>query len=182
MKTQTAFTLIELIVTLAVAAILVSMALPNMRYMLISNRITSKTNEFIATINYVRNEAITRSNRVQIQPVDNSNTNNDWGKGWQIWVDLDNSGNVNGDNEIVKVLEFPDDQIVIDQIVPDSTYTNTPIISYRARGRIQDPYKFLVCNNEHPEGREVTITRVGRASAERCSLNNGKNPCYSSCN
>jgi type IV fimbrial biogenesis protein FimT len=182
MKTQMAFTLIELIATLAVAAILVSVALPNMRYMLLSNRITSKTNEFIAAINYIRTESITRSNIVQIKQVDNTNTNNEWGKGWEIRVDLDNDGNVNDDNDIVKIFEFPDDQIVIDQIVPDATYADTPIISYRARGRIQKPYKFLVCNNEHPEGREVTITRVGRASAERCSLNNGENPCDSSCN
>ena len=92
MKTQKAFTLIEIIVALAVAAILAIVALPNMRYMLLSNQITSKTNQFIAAINYIRTETLTRNNTIQISPLDDSDDNNEWGTGWQIWVDMDNNG------------------------------------------------------------------------------------------
>ncbi len=184
MKTQKAFTLIEILVTLTVAAILAIVALPNMRYMLLSNQITSKTNELIAAINYIRTETLTRNNTIQILPLDDSDANNEWGNGWRIWVDLDNNGLVDANNDIVKVFDFTDDQIVIDQILEDSEddYTDTTIISYRARGRVQDPYKFFICHKEYPEAREVTIMRVGRAGVQRCSLNNGEPLCQSSCN
>lgn len=184
MKTQKAFTLIEIIVALAVAAILAIVALPNMRYMLLSNQITSKTNQFIAAINYIRTETLTRNNTIQISPLDDSDDNNEWGSGWQIWVDMDNNGLVEPNSDIVKVFDFADDQIVIDQILEDSEddYADTPIISYRARGRVQDPYKFVVCHKDYPEAKEVTIIRVGRAGVKRCSLDGGDHPCESGCN
>jgi len=81
MKTQIGFTLIELMVTMAIAMILTMWAVPNMRNVLLNNRITAKTNEFIRTIHYVKNETITRNNNgLVIQPFDSAT----WNSGWKI--------------------------------------------------------------------------------------------------
>ncbi|EDN68831.1 secreted protein [Beggiatoa sp. PS] len=64
MKKQKAFTLVELMVAMALALILASWAVPNVRSLLLNNKITTKTNGFIAAINYARNEAITHSNNI----------------------------------------------------------------------------------------------------------------------
>ncbi|MDY6994233.1 MAG: prepilin-type N-terminal cleavage/methylation domain-containing protein, partial [Pseudomonadota bacterium] len=60
-RTQFAFTLIELLVTLAVISILMMVALPSVRYVILNNKITSRTNAFVNTLNYARNEAVTRN-------------------------------------------------------------------------------------------------------------------------
>ncbi|HDN27907.1 MAG TPA: prepilin-type N-terminal cleavage/methylation domain-containing protein [Thioploca sp.] len=176
MKTQNAFTLIEIIVTLAVVAILTMVALPNMRSMLLNNRIISKTNDFISAINYVRTEAITRPSRnLQIQPIVQP-IDTDWSNGWQI-VEIISST----EQEIIKIFEYQNDQILIKKISGKCSSTDHEhSICYKARGRIQNPYKFLVCNPDYPQGaRIVTIERVGRASTESCAL--GEGSCLSTC-
>ncbi|MDT8410077.1 MAG: prepilin-type N-terminal cleavage/methylation domain-containing protein [Wenzhouxiangellaceae bacterium] len=52
------FTLIELMVTLAVLAILVTAATPSLQKMIRDNRVTTQSNELIALINLTRNQAI----------------------------------------------------------------------------------------------------------------------------
>jgi type IV fimbrial biogenesis protein FimT len=170
MKTQNAFTLIEIIVTLAIVAILAMVALPNMRPMLLNNRIISKTNDFISAINYVRTEAITRPSRdLQIQPIDT-----DWSNGWQI-VEIISST----EQEVIKIFEYKNDQIVIKKTDGECSSGN-PSICYKARGRIQNPYEFFVCNPDYPQGaRIVTIGRIGRVSTESCAL--GEGSCPSTC-
>ena len=51
------FTLIELVVTMAIAAILLTQAVPSFRAMIANNRITTQINELVTAINYGRSEA-----------------------------------------------------------------------------------------------------------------------------
>lgn len=54
------FTLIELMVTIAVVAILAVIALPSFARVIASNRVVSGINEFVAATNHARTEAIRR--------------------------------------------------------------------------------------------------------------------------
>ena len=170
MKTQQAFTLIEIVVTLAIVAILAVVALPNMRPMLINNRITSKTNDLISAINYLRTEAITRPDRnLKIQPIDT-----DWSNGWQI-VEITSSS----PDELIKIFEYHNDQIAIKKKDGECSATDLTSICYKARGRIQTPYEFHICSNGHPTGNIVKINRIGRARTESCSIKEA--PCNGTC-
>jgi len=118
MKTQTGFTLIELMVTMAIAMILTMWAVPNMRTLLLNNRITAKTNEFIRTIHYVKNETITRNNNgLVIQPFDAAT----WDSGWKI---------VDSDGKEIKVFPTKEDGIVIKEVCafPNFTFTKNKTI------------------------------------------------------
>lgn len=161
---QLAFTLIELLVTIAVAGIIMVVAVPNMRYTINSNRITTKTNQFVSTLNYARSEAITRSGtQIVIQPVDSSGNllesppaDNQWGQGWRVWVD-ENRNNTIDDEEIVRIFQFTD-SIKLKQL------TGTVPISYLTRGRINSRATFTVCTEGHPSGRTLEISWIGRVS------------------
>lgn len=58
------FTIVELMVTVVLAAILFAVAIPSFRGMIVSNRLVTQTNDLIGAINYARSEAITQNTSV----------------------------------------------------------------------------------------------------------------------
>ena len=61
------FTLIELMIVLIIAGIAMSAAIPSFQGMIVRNRITSQTNEFLLTLNLARSEALRVGGIVTIQ-------------------------------------------------------------------------------------------------------------------
>ena len=55
---QNGFTLFELLVALAIAAILVTVGIPSLRDMIMDNRIIAQANHFVATMNAARSSAV----------------------------------------------------------------------------------------------------------------------------
>lgn len=60
------FTLIELMVTIAVAAVLLAVAVPSFRHLIISNRLTTAANDVITSVTLARSEAIKRNANVDL--------------------------------------------------------------------------------------------------------------------
>ena len=85
------FTLIELLVAIAIAAILLTVAVPSFRTTIASNRLTSLTNDMVATLAQARSEAIKRGARVSLCPSTNGTTcaaaGTNWDAGWISFVD-----------------------------------------------------------------------------------------------
>lgn len=78
------FSLIELAVTLSVAAVLFTIGVPSFVELIKSLQITSTTNDFFAAINLARTEAVQRGVRVDIVP---AGADGDWANGWVVFVD-----------------------------------------------------------------------------------------------
>ncbi len=78
------FTLIELVITLLIAIILVTLALPSFRELMINSHVTDTTNQLIHDLNLARSEASSRGTLVAV--VSNSNSN-DWSSGWKVIAD-----------------------------------------------------------------------------------------------
>lgn len=66
MKKSAGFTLVELLVTLAVAATLITIAVPSYQHLLASNRLAALANEYVLAISEARLEAIRRNTTVQV--------------------------------------------------------------------------------------------------------------------
>lgn len=60
------FSLIELMVAVAILAILASIAAPAMQNMIIQSRLTSQTNELLSAVQFARSEAIKRNQSIRL--------------------------------------------------------------------------------------------------------------------
>lgn len=91
------FTLIELMVTISIAAITMTMAIPSFIDTIRSNRLTATANEFVAALNFARSEAVKRGQQVTITRI--STTAAQWESGWDVFVDSDTSNAFNDDGD-----------------------------------------------------------------------------------
>ncbi|WP_137887312.1 GspH/FimT family pseudopilin [Pseudomonas sp. 2FE] len=64
---QKGFTLIELMVTLVVLAVLIGLAAPNLSQLLRDNRATAELNTFAGMLNYARREAVQGAQTVKLE-------------------------------------------------------------------------------------------------------------------
>ncbi|MCK7545429.1 GspH/FimT family pseudopilin [Marinobacter bryozoorum] len=62
------FTLVELMITLAVLAIILSIGVPSFRTLMENNRVTSQANTLLSAVNLARTEAVKRGIEVTLKP------------------------------------------------------------------------------------------------------------------
>lgn len=165
MKTRLGFSLVELMVVIALMAILSTYALPTMRYSILNNRVTSKTNLMVNSLNYARSEAVLRGGKIGLLPIDKDTT--DWSQGWEVVSNPSSSSPT-----VIKTFDFTNDGIQI-------TETNLKVaITYTSRGGVLEaqstPLFFNICVKNRtrgdPYGRLLKIEPTGRVSLEDTKL------------
>lgn len=100
---QAAFTIIELMIAIVVLGVLLALAAPNMRDLILRNRLTAQTNDMIAALQLARSEAIKRGVPVGAcaRATDATcDASADWRNGWIVWVDTDFD---NAPNDVLRV-------------------------------------------------------------------------------
>jgi type IV fimbrial biogenesis protein FimT len=103
-------TLIELMVTLTIGAIMLTLAAPGFQTFIRTTHVRTVTNELAATFNLARSEAIKRGWPVTVckssDVLANSlacSTSASWKDGWLIFVDADQDGVVDADDTPIRV-------------------------------------------------------------------------------
>ena len=84
---QSGFTLLELMVTVAIVGILLSLAVPSFRILIQNNRQVARTNDFVTTMHLARSEAVKHGVSAWVTaraPI----VGDEWGAGWMMWVDV----------------------------------------------------------------------------------------------
>ncbi len=76
--TPSGFTLVEMVITVAVLGIVLAIAVPSMSAMLRSQRISTASSDVYASLIFARSEAIKRNASVRVC------TSGDWAAGWSI--------------------------------------------------------------------------------------------------
>lgn len=83
------FTLVELMITIAVAAILAVVAVPSFTRAIHRNQVSSASNALLADLGYARAEAITRGTYVSVCPSTDGKSCSDsdtWESGWLVYT------------------------------------------------------------------------------------------------
>lgn len=125
---QKGFTLIELMVTLAIAAILLTVAIPSFSDLIRTNRLTTKTNLFTTGLNLARSEAVKRNVKVVMCKGSGGtcNSTDKWEDGWLVFADTDDGG------EEIQVFEALTGAFTL-----RSTAANKNSVTYLPNGRAE---------------------------------------------
>jgi len=109
MKTQNGFSLIEIIVTLSIAAVLLSLGVPAFQSYTQNSRQTTVINELASALQLARNGAITRRARVTLcksangQDCVSDGAASDWTQGWMIFADSNSNNTRDSGEDILRV-------------------------------------------------------------------------------
>ncbi len=109
------FTLIELMITIAILAILLSIAVPSFVSTIRNNQITSQTNALVSALALARSEATKRAIRVSVCSRNGNvcaNSNN-WSAGWLVIRDPNGNGVLDGGEAILQVSPTAPQGIII---------------------------------------------------------------------
>jgi type IV fimbrial biogenesis protein FimT len=104
------FTLIEMLMTMAIAAILLTIGIPSFRYVTNSNRVAGELNGLLGDLQFARAEAIKEGRTVTVcVSSDGANCANltTWQSGWIVFSDPANLGGAGAGGETILRVQAP---------------------------------------------------------------------------
>jgi type IV fimbrial biogenesis protein FimT len=164
------FTLIELMIGVALAVIIVTIAAPSFNSAMKKNKIIAETNELIADINFARSEAVKRSIPVVLcRSASPSNasptcggTASNWSSGWLVFADTNGDSSYTASDDILIRIGNPTDGTVT---IKSNAAASQELV-YNSDGTTAaggNVAIFAVCDDRGEDhGRQIQISATGR--------------------
>ena len=146
------FTVIELLIVVAILVILIGIAGPDFRKIIVATRVKNVSFDVFSSLTHARNEAVTRNTTVRICGASN------WASGWTItFAPNCNSSSITAANTIRK-------QDAYQGVTITETLTNTSFVSFTGTGRATPQASFNIDapNVNAKDKRCVLIDASGR--------------------
>ncbi len=164
---QQGFTLVEVMIVLVIAVIIMSIGIPSTMGIIASNRVTTASNELIATLNLAKSEAIRSNQHVILCKSANgtqcSGNSVNWADGWILFYNNDNDSppNVDTGEKIIRIQAAPHASL-------NFMFKTGNYIRFSPNGRSNENGRFCF-RNSHNENisQKVVITQVGRIRTEK---------------
>ncbi|ALO34140.1 hypothetical protein CMT41_04890 [Colwellia sp. MT41] len=166
------FSLVELMITIAVAAIMITIAIPSMTVFLVKMRIDNEISQLNRLVLSARNSAITMEQNVIICPLENGVCTTNWQNELTAFIDLDNNG------------LYTDDPLAPDTLVKIKaattagdtiTYAGQTSIRFAPTGTLTTAASiFIYCpQNDKSLGRAIVLSISGRTYVTTDANNDG---------
>ena len=186
MKKYRGFTMVELVITLAIAAIIVGLAVPSFSQMIKNNRRDVRINQILNTLTLARSEAIKRGDNVTVcKSSDGLSCNCDgadsnWQVGWITFVNPANQSNTPGDvtcsSPVAIPSPVPDGDVVrkhealsSDSSLIGGNFAN--FITYRPDGFSNNNGNFVLCDSRGlTEARKIVVSKTGRGRIDSAAV------------
>ena len=143
MQKSKGFTLLELMVTVAIFIVLISVGLPQMSSWISANQLDSRASSMAGMLRSARSEALTRNNTVTLAT---GGDNGDWANIITMYTDTDGGNDpfnpADGD-ELIRQIDLTTDQVTINGNAIAGAY-----ISFSGNGRLDETNDAIieVCN------------------------------------
>lgn len=153
-------------VTLSILVILVGIAVPSFREMLLDNRRTTTVNELLSNLMLARSEAVKRGRPVSICAAVPGGTAScaggaDWSRGWLVFVDADGNGDIAAVSDVLRQSGHDAASVGIRIVAATGGpghFTLRPFNQAGTAGNI------TVCDSRGPaHGRRICVQSNGRA-------------------
>jgi type IV fimbrial biogenesis protein FimT len=110
LNSMSGFTLVEILIAMAVVAILLTVGIPSFRYITNSNRIAGEINGLLGDMQYARAEAVKEGRPVTVCVSANGATcanTNTWQSGWIVFSDVNGNAAVDVATDVVLRIQTP---------------------------------------------------------------------------
>jgi type IV fimbrial biogenesis protein FimT len=160
------FTLMELLVALAIAAILFAIGVPTIRNVATGSQLSSSANDLLASIQLARSEAIKRNLSVSVCPSSNGDADCDLGDDWEVgWM---------------VVVESTDEVIQREAALPDGYRMTqdggTAALVFRPIGLAGNPAVITACREDPLGSQERVLTLRAAGTAQVTNTTTGVCP------
>ncbi len=174
MQKHAGFSLLELMMALALAAIAGTLAIPNLTRVIEQNRVVAYSNGVLGAVNLARSTAVTRGVPVSVcarRAVGASQCNTaataDWAKGWLVFVDSAGAlGQIDADDEVLKVYPAIEDRTGL------SLTGTRRFLSYESSGMLTSDAMTLQLRQVHCRtnvDRDIHVTLGGSSYVQQKS-------------
>lgn len=161
-------TLLELMISVAIISILVTVVGPNARDLLLRNRITAQINELSGVVQYARHTAIDQQVDTVVCPTaDFASCSTDWHLAKMVFADWDGSGDLNGDEEILAAT---------DQLAGGLNMTGPNLaLVFNVSGAANTAATLLICpdDNDQEFARALLLSLQGRVRVSQDDNHDG---------
>jgi type IV fimbrial biogenesis protein FimT len=149
------FTLVEMLVSIAILAIVLLIGIPSFNSIIKSSNMRSNSGDFISALNYARMESVKRGTSVELDQTDGAS----WTEGLVVWVDDDEDGTMDSGEE----LRYWDTFSTGSSITSANSVTS---FTFSADGGVDNNDTLKLCDDRTGEtGRNITVLSSGAVYA-----------------
>jgi prepilin-type N-terminal cleavage/methylation domain-containing protein len=171
-KKQRAFTLVELLIGIAIVGILATVALPSLNRFIVSMRVDNEISKLHRLLLIARNTSVNSGQDVVVCPIVNGSCTDDWSQEVSVFIDFNQNNDFDiADDEIIRV------KSAISSSNDQFQYSNGAFLTYNSLGNLpinNNESIFSYCPYGYTDAsRGIIVAVSGRAYISEDSNNDG---------